>query len=151
MLARLQFLVMVSTAVVLVSCANYPRVGTDALPSPHTGVTFNGFRGKIYFGPETTFVDQTLGESARLLAIAPEAIPFLGSEPILLATDQDGAVTIRTDHSAVTHSSSPNLSSVSELLSEYPQCPMPDVPVIAKLPLLSALQATLQAPGRLTR
>jgi hypothetical protein len=150
MLARLQFL-LVPMALALASCANYPYVGADALPSPNTGVAFNTFRGKIYFGPETTIINQTPGESARLLVIAPEAVPFLGPEPILLATDQNGAVTIRTDHSAVTQNSSPNIATVSELFGDYPQCPMPDFPVTAKLPLLSALQATFDSPGRLTR
>jgi hypothetical protein len=151
MFVRLQFLFAVLTAMFLVSCAEYPYVGVDATPSPNTGVAFNTFRGKIYFGPEATIINQTPDESARLLVIAPDAVPFLGQEPILLATDQEGAVTIRTDHSAITQNSSPNLLSVGELLGEYPQCPMPDAPVTTRLTFLSALQATFDSHGRATR
>ena len=150
MLVRLQFLFAVLTAMFLVSCAEYPYVGVDATPSPNTGVAFNTFRGKIYFGPDTT-VSPDVAEAAGLLVIAPDAVPFFGQAPILLTTDQDGAVTVRTDHSAVTHAFSPTPSSISELFAEYPQCPMPDVPVTAKLPLIPALQATLQDSRRFSQ
>ncbi len=138
MLSRAQILVMVPMAIALASCANYPLSSTDALPSSNTGMTFNTLRGKIYFGPETT-IRPVAAESSRLLVIAPNAVPFMGQEPILLATGQDGAVTIRTDYTVISKSSDPDLFSMSALL-DYPQCPLAQSPVSAGLPLLSALQ-----------
>jgi hypothetical protein len=147
MLARLQVSILLPVTLVLASCANYQNVSSAPLMSPNTGNTFNTMRGKIYFGSETTVVKQSDTETARLLVILPDAVPFLGQEPIVLSTGQDGVVAIRTNYAAGrTPVSTPDLSSVA-LLSDFPQCPLSEhavsamvVPIEPHQALFSSLQ-----------
>ena len=132
MLARLQVSILVPVTLALVSCASYPNVSSDPLTSPNTGNIFNTVRGKIYFGSETTVIKQSDTAAARLLVIVSDAVPFLGQEPIVLSIQQDGAVAIRTDYAAGrTPVSTPDLSSVSAILSDFPHCPLPEHAVSA--------------------
>ena len=131
MVARLKSLILVPLALALVSCANYPNGSGESLLFPNNGGIFNPLRGKIYFGPETTLANPSSIEPARLLVIDPQAVPFLAYEPIVLSTNQDGTVGIRTDTAAGTMGRGPvqpDLSTVSELLGDFAQCPLDAAP-----------------------
>lgn len=138
MFSRLQLSILLSLTLVLVSCANQPNVSRDSLFSANTGSTVNTFRGKIYFGEDIQFTQ---------LVIAPDAMPFLAYEPIVLSANQNGTVAIRTDSSAATHGRSsvqsaftPDLLNFGERLPDFPQCPQTVQTVSTRQGLLSSLR-----------
>jgi hypothetical protein len=149
MSARLNFLILFPFALVLVGCANHPNVSRDSLFSPNAGSTVNTFRGKIYFGSATSTANLE-GIEFTQLVIAPDAVPFLRHEPIILSTNQNGSVAIRTDSSGVIpsrgpvqSSSIPDLLRVGELLSDFPQC-APSEPLSTQLSRLTRTTRFLQ-------
>ena len=145
MFARLPLLILLPLTLVLVSCANQPTISRDSLFSPNTGSTVNIFRGKLYFGSATSTGNRD-GEPTQLV-IAPDAVPFLRYEAIILSANQNGTVAIRTDSAGAIHGrapvqspSIPDMLSVGDVLPDFPQCPMTVQTVSTRQGLLSSFR-----------
>ena len=139
MFARLQLSMLLPVTLALMSCANHPNVTSESGFSPNTGNLFNTFRGKLYFGAETSRVNQE-GTELTQLVIVPDAVPFFAYQPITLSTSPNGTIAIRTDTSAVLQGrgpvqsgSMPDLVSAGELLPDFPQC-SPSVRAVSTRP-----------------